>query len=217
MNRNTILLLVYALLILSIAASSTEESQRSRLLKIAVEYRNYTRTDKLTSDHQRMTQWATSLCIAYDPKHPQSPPSWVYDVDSIHFSKASPMLAHHANKLYSLFVRDIASYTSDIRKPQPLGQALVKETWDIKEVDSAYAFGEIAPRKNEANGKWYIPSAKSHLFIMYKEPETVENDNGWVYGIVDATSQNVTVLNQGKLSTCVYCHKDTKYDRVFGL
>ena len=73
--------------------------------------------------------------------------------------------------------------------------------------------------KSLNDGKWYIPTTVSELFIMYKKKETLQNDKGWVYGIISLENKETkpTVLANGKISSCISCHKGTKYDRIFGV
>ena len=55
-------------------------------------------------------------------------------IDSFHFSAPGKKQSPHGDKLYKFFVKDVKSYQDTAVKQQPFGQALVKETWKVKEV-----------------------------------------------------------------------------------
>jgi len=183
------------------------DPQHDRLLKIAKEYKTYFRYDN--SDTASL-KWTIQLCAPASIPH--------QTMDSLRFSK--PLMSKHGNKLYVLYVKNMQSYDDTTKKAQPIGQVLVKETWNVGEVfkDSVSKTNKsIKQSKND--GKWYKPVSKSELFIMYKEQKNQSNDEGWVYGIVNLEdkSNSVRILENGKLSSCIGCHKDTKYDRIFGI
>ncbi len=122
---------------------------------------------------------------------------------------------------------------------QRVGQAVVKESWvpeavadkgqdrkavkrtlrgkpedaapdapDVKQVI------EIVPYARH-NGKLYHAGRKYGLFIMFKlDPKTPGTDNGWVYGTVSADCK--AVRSVGRLESCMKCHQDAPYDRLFG-
>jgi hypothetical protein len=214
-----ILIFVLALCQLSFTPHAEEEKQKVRLLEIAGEYLSYSTVQAVTLDHRKQMEWTISLCAQYKPGNAQNPPASVYHSDSIFFSTASPAVSPHGNKLYQLFVKNYSSYAGSSSGPQPDGQVVAKETWTTRQVDSgSFIATTLGARKNENDGKWYIPDRRSQLFIMYKEPESPDNDKGWVYGIVDLNENAAltAVVNHGKLSNCISCHVNTKYDRMFG-
>lgn len=192
----------FLVLVFSISFKSNSD-QKVRLLEIARDYKNY-------AAYARSMKWTISLC------RPQLSPS---EMDSLHFlSEADPKLSPHGNKLYKFFVKDMSSYKDTTIKNQPFGQILVKETWNVKAVSSKSVFeNALTAKYNENDRKWYTPTTVSELFIMYKEKDSNSNDKGWVYGIVSLEDNSVKVLTNGKISSCISCHKGTKYDRIFGV
>ncbi len=137
-----------------------------------------------------------------------------YKHESLFISKPTTTESPHGNKLYKLFVNDWRRYEKGYLKEQPIGQVLVKETWNVEEVNK----NQTSAVQSRNDGKWYAPTTVSQLFIMYKEEPSPNNDKGWVYGIVDVEKgpSSANVLENGNLSNCISCHKDTKYDRIFG-
>ena len=88
-------------------------------------------------------------------------------------------------------------------KPNPVGQAIVKESWLPAEIDPH-------------TGTEVRPSRKADLFIMYKvDPATPGADRGWVYGTVTPDGKKVT--SAGRVESCMKCHKDAPHDGLFGL
>lgn len=198
---------------LSVALAPVNDPEK-HLLEISAEYQTYSRgynADTLASN-AREFEWTIQLCAEYA----YSDNSWnPHPIDSAYFSQAAPHLSLHGNKLYKLYVRDKASYLTPGN--QPYGQTLVKETWNVREVpaDSLQWYSNRVQSRND--GKWYRPTTVYELFVMYKEEPAESNDEGWVYGIVDLeNTQAPAVLSQGRISNCIACHKNTKYDRMFG-
>jgi hypothetical protein len=138
--------------------------------------------------------------------------------DSLFISKADSIKSLHGDKLYKLYVKDAESYNNGHGKQQPIGQVLVKETYNVEEVSKDKIAKNEFIIQSKKNAKWYKPTTISELFIMYKEKESLANDKGWVYGIIDmeGKKKNPVVLSNGKISSCISCHKETKYDRIFG-
>ncbi len=201
-NRNKLFLLLgLALMVLITAMSFKDNSdQKKRLKQIAKEYKNYGQLNDFG------LKWTIAACA------PSALP------DSFHFSRADKKKSPHGDKLYHFFIKDVNAYADTTVKIQPEGQVLVKETWNVKEVskESVEKYG-LQARQSENDGKWYMPVSIAQLFIMYKEPENNHNDQGWVYGIVDLENNKVKVLKNGRISSCITCHKETKYDRIFGV
>lgn len=181
----------------------TNSDQKVRLLEIARDYTTY--TPFASSDWRWTVATCSSIMLA--------------GIDSVHFfSKADAKMSPHGNKLYKFFVKDMLSYKDTTIKNQPFGQVLVKETWNVKEVSQESVLkNHLTAKRSENDGKWYMPTTVSELFIMYKEKENNDNDKGWVYGIVSLEDGAVKVLTNGKISSCISCHKGTKYDRIFGV
>ncbi len=190
---------------------------KRRLSEIAKEYKSYRQfnnTRLIVTDSSKY-KWTIALCV-----QPNNPALGVhYKKDSLFISKADPLESPHGNKLYRLFIKSYTDYINLSGKPQPIGQVIVKETWNVKEIVYDSSNTAIHQVQSKNDGKWYTPVSASELFIMYKEKENPENDKGWVYGIVDieAGKEKPVVLYNGKISSCMSCHTATKYDRIFGV
>ena len=213
MKRYFIIIIFSALgIIISLTSISftNKDTQNDQLLKIANEYQNYFRYDDVVNDSSDL-KWTIQLCA----------PAYINDpiIDSLHFSKSNPLVSQHGNKLYKLYVKNLNSYSNPTKKIQPLGQIIVKETWNVRKIRKGrIAKNNRAIKQSKNDGKWYTPTTRSELFIMYKEQKSEKNDEGWVYGIVSlgTNKSKTTILENGKISSCINCHKDTKYDRIFG-
>ena len=139
------------------------------------------------------------------------------------FSNANATLSPHGQKLYKLYVKDIASYKKNNYAAkslffQPAGQSLVQETWDVRIIpnDSARFFKKAY--QHPVDKQWYLPVKATQLFVMYKEAVSdTTNDGGWYYGVMDIAENrsSATVARQGLLSNCMGCHSSNK-DKVFG-
>lgn len=198
-----------------LGSTAGDEGPKSEMECIAREYRMFRehKAYQLVVVDSAKYRWTVSLC-----RMPTVADGWYHKVDSLFLSEADPAQSPHGNKLYRLFVRNYDAY-KQLGASQPAGQALVKETWNVKEVvyDSTNKTLQRVQSRND--GKWYTPATVSQLFVMYKEAEHADNDKGWVYGIVDIENgkQAPLVLHEGKISSCIGCHKQTKYDRMFGV
>jgi hypothetical protein len=196
------------------AAPVVNDSQfHARLLKVAEGYTAYGRVD----DEMR---WAPWLCRA--PLAGQA-----------RFSR-SPDEATHGRKLYSVFAAQRGAYLTAPAQPSPVGQVIVKESWEPEEVPDrkpgkprgedtvrAPATGQGPDRTDhfnpyaERDGKVYKAARKGQLFIMLKlDADTPGSDRGWVYGTV--TADGKTVTSAGRVASCVKCH-ETRKDRLFGI
>lgn len=202
--------------------SSTQvETQEEQLVKIAKEYKSYSRFNRYKTiiTDSAVWNWTIALCIQLDKTDTLRSSGQKHVIDSLHISKASSDASPHGNKLYKLFVKDIVSYNDTTIKFQPIGQVLVKETWNVRMVSEDSVSELNSAVKQSLNDKnWYTPTTVSELFIMYKEPKSNNNDEGWVYGIISLEDKDepVKILSSGKISSCIGCHKETKYDRIFG-
>jgi hypothetical protein len=121
--------------------------------------------------------------------------------------------------LYKLYIKDYGPYVWGVEKDQPIGQVIVKETWNVKEVVYDSLNKDIPQIRSRNDNKWYTPTTVSEVFIMYKEKQDSSNDKGWNYGNVSIEDKirKPMLFNDRKLSTCIRCHVNTKYDRVFGV
>lgn len=190
------------------------------LLQIAKDYKVWGRVD----DEMR---FAPFLCRIPDPGR-------------AHVS-ASQDAETHGQKLYSLFAKDRQSYLMlGEKKIAAVGQVVVKESWlpeevkDVKpvrvdhkevirskpeaDVPAAYkdakVFGDHFYPYATKGGKTFKATKPAGLFIMMKlDPKTPATDEGWVYGTVSADLKSVTAA--GKIDSCMKCHQDAKYDRLF--
>jgi hypothetical protein len=184
----------------------------AQVLEVVRNYESYGRLDG-------QYRWAPAFCSA--PRDPR--PSF----------SASPDAETHGQKLYSLFVKELPPETLTYTvpgKPSPVGQAIVKESWEPEEFTRKE--GELkAVRRtirvgNEQRedvffpfarkgGRLYHASRKSALFVMLKlDPTTPGTDAGWVYGT--ATADGTQVTASGRLESCMECHRDAPHDRLFG-
>jgi hypothetical protein len=210
-------ILFISFLTLNFTALNFDNGQREQERKIELIAKFYTSFDKSKKSKLIVTdsakyKWTIALCRYQGEKIM----GYYYQKDSLFLSHADTSKSEHGNKLYTLYLNDKESYYDYKLKTQPIGQIIVKETWNIIEADSNTL--NVIKVLNEKDGKFYTTKSVSQLFIMYKEKESIENDNGWVYGIVDIEkgSDDAKILSNGKLSNCISCHKETKYDRMFG-
>lgn len=214
MRSNKILPLIVSLTILVMNFTINSEPTK-KITKIAKEYFQYKqykelkKTQIIIGDSSKYS-WTISLCIR-DTYHIQ--------IDSNFMSNADVSKSLHGNKLYRLFIKKYDEYIKNDSIGQPIGQVIVKETWNVKEIKFDSLNTKIQQIKSKNDGKWYTPTTVSELFIMYKEKDNKFNDKGWNYGIYSIENKNEKpiLLNNIKISTCINCHKENKYDRVFGV
>lgn len=162
-------------------------------------------------------QYSMMNSVVLEPQADSAPSQ----ADSRPKMSKSDHVSTHGRKLYYLFAMDIAHYLSLDGTPSPEGQVLVKETWTSKPSNPdarnmrTHASGvRINPRVSVGEETIEIGKRKD-LFVMMKlAPNTANTDNGWVYGVVDPNSQEVTA--SGKVASCMHCHQNAKNDRLFG-
>ena len=166
----------------------------ARLLDAA---RAYAGWPKVTSSFG----WASTDCAA-----PPPPPT-------LH-AGTSKDDATHGQKLFHLFARSRDAYVSDYKKPAPIGQVLVKESWRpilVPLEEQKKPSLDTAMRE----GKLYRKGERMGLFVMLKLGAGVEGtDHGWIYGVV--SGDGARVIAAGKLSSCMSCHANAPGDRLFG-
>jgi len=151
----------------------------------------------------------------------------------------------HGQKLYSLFARNRQDYLAlPIGKTVAIGQVVVKESWlseeitdpmqkPNREIDQGKVVRTAKPNSGSKQmqfgdgtdhfypyawkgEKVYKATKPAALFIMMKlDPKTPGTDAGWVYGTVTPDGKEVT--SAGKIESCMGCHQEAKYDRLFGL
>jgi len=218
MHRSRLSLLaigVFGVLVLSLLADAPKPKSdppfEKELLQVAKNYKSWGRVD----DEMR---WAPYLCREPNPAMAR-------------FSSSGDAETH-GEKLYSLFAKNRKDYIEIGKtKSASVGQVIVKESWipqetaDVKpgafdrkgvihtsggktDADHFYPFATKA-------GRAYKASKRAGLFVMMKlDPKTAGTDDGWVYGTIDAEGQKVT--SAGKVESCMKCHVDAKFDRLFG-
>ena len=200
---------------------TTENPFDERLLQIAQNYQTFGRVDP-------KMRWAPTDCEA--PPLPELAVSASKDRDT------------HGGKLYAVFAffKEGGSFVK-AGKASPVNQEIVKESWVPEEVKDDGKPLPPATRKvakldylgcsiNAAptvveeqylpyarkDGKLYHAAKQGDLFIMYKmDPATPGTDQGWVYGTVTADGKKVT--SAGRVESCMKCHQQAPYDRLFGL
>lgn len=172
-----------------------------RLIEIANEYLSYSLVDQ-------HVQWAPAAC---------GPPSSPTAVEYSRSTDNSP----HSGKLYLMFAAQLDPYMDADKSASPVGQVIVKESWQakIKNESDAYfkdhASGKQITNEATRGGQKFSQGDPKELFIMYKlDPDTPGTDKGWVYGVV-ATDKR-SVIASGKMANCMECHVDAGPDRLFG-
>ena len=206
-------------------AASTSEPEltvpafAAQVKEAAENYISYGRID----DQMR---WAPGMCAMPRPA-------------SAHLSKSQDD-ATHGRKLYSILAKDRRGYLRTLGGMQDaaVGQVIVKESWEPKEVHNApgpFEYRRATPRPQKdgsradlsgldadhfnpylrgADGKMFEASQKHGLFIMIKmAPTTPGTDLGWVYATTDAKGR---LVEAGAVASCMECHQQAKTDRLFG-
>ncbi len=149
----------------------------------------------------------------------------------------------HGRKLYFLFAKDANDYAS-LRYShyyrqiggQPntevtpwkaaIGQALVKEAFVPERVPASEEPERLvndperrlfpAEYARTADGTFFRTGEPAGLFIMFKlDPSTPGTDEGWVYAATTPDGQ--TVLDAGRIESCMRCHARAEHDRLFGV
>jgi hypothetical protein len=207
----------------SAAAPPISPRFEADLLAIAATYATLTRADG--------TWWAPEDCRA--PIHPA-------------FSSTARS-GDHAHKLYTLFVKDYASYAalSGAAPPSPpafvrhvsdldaITQVIVKEAWTPVE---STAWRERCAGRGMGSflaevtmeGKAYRACERAGLFVMYRPATGTEStDDGWVYGTVQfelrpdphagQSAYVPRVAAAGRVESCMRCHTKAPHGRLFGL
>jgi|GEM_PF-5335623 len=217
MNKKNVFVLALLMVCYALFGFKLSTTPVDRIREIVKEYKQYHlyKDLKVVVTDSAKYQWSQPLCI-----HPSDTRDHGYFIqrDSLFISDANEIKSPHGNKLYRLYIKSFDAYVND-RVDQPEGQVIVKETWNVEEVVYDSLNMTRQQIRNNNDGKWYTPTTVSELFMMYKEKESQVNDKGWnyaVYSLEDKTKEPV-LLNDIKISSCIGCHKDTKYDRIFGI
>lgn len=170
----------------------------ARIAELAQSYQSYARVDD-------EVHWAPFLCRQPMPSFPRRSMSTSTDT--------------HGRKLYFVFAKDRAAYLArDGKTPAFDGQAVVKEAWTAEEVPASTPYDQTQSpvRYIKEGDKLYHAKDRAGLFVMYRvDPKTPGTDGGWVYGTV--ASDGATITSSGLVASCMGCHKDAKYERLFGM
>lgn len=171
-----------------------------------------------------------SDCPAWSPLSCMAPPQ------AGAFVSASDDPGTHGRKLYYLFAKDRAAYNeadgsstigsergsspSAPKAPAPIGQVLVKESWNpvpVEALDGAAERGWGLPEDHATSeGRLYKRGDQRELFVMLKlDPATPGTDGGWVYATV--TPDRAKVTSVGRVASCMGCHVTAEHDRQFGI
>jgi hypothetical protein len=126
----------------------------------------------------------------------------------------------HSARLFYLFVKDRVAYMAPTSVPQPIGQAVVMETFipvpgDLGE--RIQALREFPSKRAPGTHIWQLPpGTPAGLFLIVKGDESdPSTDNGWTYA--ELSPDGDEVRQSGRLATCMTCHASAPYDRLFGL
>ena len=169
-----------------------------RLRELANTYQSFARVDD-------ELHWAPTLCRQPQPSMPRR--------------SQSPLEDTHGRKLYFVFAQDRAAYLSRSGKsPAFEGQAVIKEAWTAAEVrpDTPYDKAQSPVMYIPEGDKLFHAQDRAGLFIMFRlATDTPGTDAGWVYGTVDPVSGTVT--SSGTVQSCMSCHRQAKYERLFGI
>ena len=180
-------------------SAASDSGFAERLQHVANDYLSYTLVE-------RNGRWAPELCF------------WA---PTPQFSEAGSE-APHARKVYFLFVKDPDSY-DESETNQPVGQAIVKQSWAPKKVSTRATTGADDDETNRLttpyasrDGKLYRGDHQTGLFVMLKlDRNTPGTDEGWIYGTVTPDGKEVT--SAGRVESCMECHRQAKGDRIFGM
>lgn len=170
----------------------------AKLRTVAKEYVKYRRVDETI-------RWAPTLC--------DRPPPGIG-----RFSASKDKKTHGA-KLYYLFAKNRKAYW-DMKKADAVGQVLVKEAWEpVAVVDEKKHRRMLEPKSRRPYAwkgrKRYHAGKKRGLFVMMRvDPKTRGTDDGWIYGTVDPDGK---VSSAGRVASCMKCHVDAPFGRLFGL
>ncbi|KYF89950.1 hypothetical protein BE20_19145 [Sorangium cellulosum] len=140
----------------------------------------------------------------------------------------------HARKLYSVFAKHRDRYPlvqGEAPISQPVGQALVKESYHPELVDAKDVPELPSHQPSGADGasgapdhfdpylrdgdRVYRASRFAGAYVVLKvAPETPGTDAGWVYGTVAPGGE---VTSAGRVASCMGCHVSARHERVFGI
>jgi hypothetical protein len=90
--------------------------------------------------------------------------------------------------VFRLYVSDHYAWRMRDEVAQPPGQCLVKVSWLPDDPDNL------------------------QLFIMLKVDPGHASDCGWIYGV--ANPRTLQVTESGRLASCMRCHRQAQHDRI---
>jgi hypothetical protein len=203
--------LIASTLFLMAAVYPHFDADRDQLLQqIGSDYLSYPKFE-LKEDSMR---WKVAYC------EPFSGPSYTEQVHSSLSERVSVAgKGPHAMELYRLYVKDLNAYMNASHQDQPTGQVMVKETWWVQEVPTdslEHYHGKVS--YNIRTRGWYRAVKRDRLFVMMKPDRPKGADKGWVYAVMEASQPHGprTIIQAGKIASCMSCHKDAGRDRTFG-
>ena len=202
--------------------ASLEVRFEKRMLEIARTYESY--------DHDNVTMYTPLPQGSFALTTPDA----MFETLELSTSRDS---STHGKNLYLIFAKFPMPVVGQRKSPHrnPVGQAVVKEAWFPEEVkdtgellqpvsrqvkpttrhDKVWHLDAYLPYARKG-GHLYHAKAKAGLFIMVKlDPKTPGTDEGWVYGTVSPDGKKV--LSAGKVKSCMGCHRQAPYDRLFGI
>ncbi len=209
------------------AKAENNKAFHTELLKIAADYRTYGRVDD-------ETRWAPWLCRMPMPALAR-------------FSKSDEAETHGEKLYYIFAKDRMAYISIADGAIPKTGQVVVKESWRPKETTRKLSSklwkdtvrdpivkkkrgvpsGAAKPKAKPTLAGSFYPYAKkgdktyhadklAGLYIMYKtDTKTPDTDQGWVYGTV--TADGKTVTSSGRVVSCMNCHEEAPYGRLFGM
>lgn len=169
-----------------------------------------------TVDGSSQAEWSRAMGLCRMPIEGLD-----YRVGQVRFSFSKDP-ATHGDKLYFLHAKDRNAYLKPPASGSPVGQFIVKESWEPKEIEAeAVRYQCVRELKSIGknpvalkDGKTYLASHMTGLFILAKlDPKTEGTDNGWIYGTVTPEG---TVTASGRVGYCMRCHA-SKPDRLYGM
>lgn len=203
---------------------SAEELRARELPKVITGYQA-----EQNSVKNLFPRWAIALCDI-------PPEGMVRAVAEPRMSRSGDARTH-GKKMALFYASPLAAYTTlDSQtpslhavlppvEPQPLvdGMYIVKETWTVAQVP----IGDVPPRVNREPTYDYIVEGdqawkrkrRANTFVMYKPPAdsplAAETDGGWIYAVL--TPDAKTVIESGKIASCMECHQHAPHERLFGV
>lgn len=197
------------------------------ILSVAKEYKSYARvSDK--------ANWSPFMCAVPPPAGVQRSTS---RDDEAHGRKLYFLYASHEGAYENMSWGRESEFDAAMRLgvagiprleqltwSNPVGMAVVKESFKPVEVAQGEAPAKVDSNLHgkrlpddyaEMDGKLYKAGEPMGLFIMLKlDPKREGTDKGWIYAVT--TPDAKSVLEVGKIASCMECHVKTDRDRLYG-